>query len=367
MPTTFNVISLGVQALIDTTEGNITAENASALVGLTIGDVSNPLLEQTQSFAPGSTGFAGGTTAAYDMNNTAANETFTIDGGAEQTFDGVSIYNATITYVDGSTAVITAVIFQDTAGNTYLAPESSANADQAALEAGPIRSLTLDSLVFDTYTGLSATRQTTNYAVCFTAGTRIATPDGPRKIETLKPGDLVNTLDHGAQPIRWIGGRTVPAILGMQPVFFEPGSLGNDLPERAMMLSRQHRVMVDNPVAERMTGTRQVLVTAHKLAGLPGVKVIETLGFVTYWHFMCDNHEVVFAEGAPAETLYLGTEARKCLTDAALGEITALFPDLMCSDCAQLPARPLMKGAQTNRLVERLNRNNNPPLARAFS
>ena len=43
MPTTFNVISLGVRALIDPTEGNTRAENASALAGQTIGDVSNPL------------------------------------------------------------------------------------------------------------------------------------------------------------------------------------------------------------------------------------------------------------------------------------------------------------------------------------
>ena len=145
MPTTFNVISLGVQADIDTTEGNTTAENASALVGLTFGGIGNSLNEQIQTLSPGSTGFAGGTSTAYDMNNSPA-ETFRINGGPEQTFDGTSIYNATITYTDGSTANITAVLFQDTAGNTYLAPEFTANPDMTALQAGPIRSLTLDSL-----------------------------------------------------------------------------------------------------------------------------------------------------------------------------------------------------------------------------
>ncbi|KEP71208.1 hypothetical protein DL1_11205 [Thioclava dalianensis] len=71
---------------------------------------------------------------------------FRIDGGVDQSLDGLAVYNATITYLDGSTAPITAVVFQDTSGNLYLAPEPTYNADQAALEARPIRSLTLDGL-----------------------------------------------------------------------------------------------------------------------------------------------------------------------------------------------------------------------------
>ncbi|NBQ51552.1 MAG: hypothetical protein EBU35_13140, partial [Marivivens sp.] len=39
--------------------------------------------------------------------------------------------------------------------------------------------------------------------ICFTPGARIATPRGARPIETLRPGDLVVTRDHGLQPIRW--------------------------------------------------------------------------------------------------------------------------------------------------------------------
>ncbi|WP_343035140.1 Hint domain-containing protein [Parasulfitobacter algicola] len=47
---------------------------------------------------------------------------------------------------------------------------------------------------------------------CFTLRMMIATPQGNRRIETLTPGDLVTTRDHGDQPVRWIGQRTVPAI-----------------------------------------------------------------------------------------------------------------------------------------------------------
>ena len=79
MATTFNVISLGVQTLIDPTEGNTTAENASSLVGLTFGDVRDPLWENVQSFSPGTNSYGRGTNDAYDMNNNAASENFRIN------------------------------------------------------------------------------------------------------------------------------------------------------------------------------------------------------------------------------------------------------------------------------------------------
>lgn len=339
MPTTFNVISLGKFALIDPTEGNTTAENASALVGRTFGDLWNPLWEDVQSLSPGTGGFAGGTATAYDMNNTAASERFRIDGGANQIFDGTAIYNATITYVDGTTATITAVIFQDTLGNTYLAPESTANADQTALQALPIRSLTLNSLSGNVYSGMAGSRQDTTFMVCFAQGTLIRTPSGDRPVQSLCVGDLVTTLDHGDQPIRWIGARTVPACGNARPVAFAPGSLGNGLPARRLLVSRQHRILVRSRMATRIFGNAEVLVSAHRLLGLPGVEHDLSPGNVTYWHFLCDRHEVVFANDTPAESLYLGAEARKALSPHARDEIALMFPDLTASGYQPAPAR----------------------------
>lgn len=363
MPTTFNVISLGTFASIDPTEGNTIAENASSLVGRTMGTVHDPLWEQVQQFSPGTGGFGGGTSTAYDQNNNLANERFRINGGPNQTFDASAIYNATITYTNGTTADITAVIFQDTAGNTYLAPEFSNNSDQTALQAGPIRSLRLNSLEGNNYSGLTGDRQATNFAVCFAAGTMIETPDGARAVETLSAGDSVITLDHGVQTIRWIGGRTVPAIGPMQPVHIAAGALGHGLPTHRLTVSRQHRIMLRNSIAEKMTGRAEILIAARKLTALPGVEDATDMGFVTYWHFLCDTHEIVYANGVPAETLYLGTETRKRLPRAALEEIAALFPALMAQADAWVTARPLLKHAQQNRLMDRLRRNGKPALA----
>ena len=117
MPTTFDAISLGNLADIDTTEGNSVADNASALVGLTFGGVGDAIWKDFVSLCPGTGGFTGGTGTAYDQDNSPP-ENFRIDGGPNQVFDGTSIYNATITFNDGTTDTVTAVIFQDANGNT---------------------------------------------------------------------------------------------------------------------------------------------------------------------------------------------------------------------------------------------------------
>lgn len=165
MPNIFNVFSLGTGPFIDPTEGNDNAENAGALVGLTFGGPGSPLYGNVQEFSPGSTGWSSGDTTGYDQNNFNANDTFRLDGGADRTVDGLSVDNATLTYIDGTTATITAVVFQDTAGNLYLAPELGAGSDQTALEAKAIESLTLNSISSTFSSSLNASRAAGNYVV----------------------------------------------------------------------------------------------------------------------------------------------------------------------------------------------------------
>lgn len=355
MATTFTVFFLGNVADIDTTEGNNSAEGAQALVGQTFGTAGNPILNSAQTFSPGSTGFTGGTSNAYDMDNSPA-ETFRIDGGANQTFDGTAIYNATITYLDGTTAKITAVILQDTAGNAYLAPEASANTDQTALEAGPILSITLNSVNTSTnLLGLGGNRQAWNYVTCYVCGTRILTPDGETCIEQLSVGDLVSTRDNGPQAIRWIGVSTVPAMGKLAPVRISRGAMGNNIPARDLYVSRQHRMLLISKVAERMFGTPEVLVPAIKLVGMPGVELDERATDVTYYHLLLDRHEVIYAEGAPSESFLTGPHALATLNKDTAEELEMLFPGVL-NDAAS-SARPIVQDKRLKDLLDRHGRN----------
>jgi hypothetical protein len=352
MPTTFTVFQLGVGPLIDPTEGNTVAENASLLVGLTFGGPGSPLLGTAATLSAST---AGGTAGVYDMNNVVANDRFRINGGPNQTFDGTSIYNATITYLDGTTASITAVLIQDTAGRMYWVPELVANADQTAMEAKPILSLTLDSLNGNNFSGATADRETWDFLLCYVAGTQIRTPDGGRPVEDLRPGDLVITRDNGPQAIRWIGRSSALACGKLAPVRIAEGALGKGLPRRDLLVSRQHRMLLSSPIVERMFGSREVMVPAIKLLGLKGVTLVEDGGLVEYFHILTDRHEIIFAEGALSETLLTGAEARRALGAEALEEIDTLFPGVI--DQVMSPACQVVQNARAVRLVDRHRKN----------
>ncbi len=312
MVTSFKVVSLGKLADMDTREGDYTAENANALTGSSFGGGDDGLLDRFVKFSPGSKGAEGGRSGAYDQN-AKANDTFRIDGGADQSFDSVAVYEATITYFDGSTATISAVVFQDTSGNTYWAPEMSENADQAAMEAGPIKALSLDKLLVSRAAGLGAERADCDNAVCYVAGSRVLTGAGPRPVQDLQPGDLVHTRDRGLMPVRWVGRRSLSVTPALAPIRIGPSALGPGMPTRALCVSPQHRILLRSEVARRLCGTPEVLVAAKKLLALPGIDQLNTLDEVTYVHFMLDSHELVFVEGALSESLFLGPQARHSL------------------------------------------------------
>jgi Ca2+-binding RTX toxin-like protein len=161
--------------------------------------------------------------------------------------------------------------------------------------------------------------------ICFTPGTRIATPRGARGIETLAVGDMVVTRDHGLQPIRWIGQRTVPARGAFAPVRIRPGVVTGL--EADLLVSPQHRMLFQGYRAELLFGESEVLVAAKHLIDGQAVTV-ETGGTVTYIHMLFDDHEIVFAEGAATESFHPGGIGLSAVTEAAREELFSLFPDL---------------------------------------
>lgn len=345
MPEKFTVFELGKQPLWDTREGNTTAENAGSLVGQTFGGPGDALVNYARSFAPGSTGYSSGRSTAYDMAQDT--DTFTIDGGPDQVFDATAVFDATITYVDGTTARISAVVFQDNDGNTYLAPEYSQNADQAALEAGPIRSLTIKSMIGNRWSGLTARREDIDYVTCFTPGAMIATPKGERPVETLRVGDLATTREHGAQPIRWIGRGDHEVVPNIAPIEIKRGALGPGAPRSALLVSPQHRLLVQSDRGDR-------LIPARKLLPLPGVRVARGKRRVTYIHLLMDRHEVIFANGTPTESLFAGPMALHALGRDQVRELKQLMPDVLLR--AAKPACPLADGPEGRRVVAALKR-----------
>lgn len=279
----------------------------------------------------------------------------------------------TVTLPDGSTSNQIATVVQMSNGDVFLRPNASFVAEWNGITA--LRAITINEATpFPNNTVLNSTISF-NPSIfdidipCFTSGTLIHTPDGLRAVETLQVGDLVTTADHGAQPLRWINRRQLNAWVlaaapALRPVRIRAGALGVGCPEVDLLVSPQHRMLVSSKIAQRMFEADEVLVAAKHLVGIPGIDFATDLREVTFVHFMCDHHEVVFANGAPTESLYAGPMAMKALGADAVAEILTLFPDLAQFASTRLtPARPFVSGREGRSMVDRHLKNHMDLLA----
>lgn len=373
MPTTWQAIYLGFSdTSIDPTEGSAVSENADQLVGLTIGSPAEPLFDRIVTITTldnrgvsGSldTDRGGGSgnrdQISYDLGEGAGTQT--------EVYEGLGVYDATITFFDGSTATVSAVIFQDEAGNGFLAPEVSGNADSAAFQSGPIVSISIGNLITNN-ANLTANRNGEDFITCFAAGTLIETSNGLRPVEDLHSGDRVMTVDEGLQTLRWTGARKIDTsdAEALRPVLIRAGALSDGVPSVDLMVSQQHRILVRSAIAQRMFGTDEVLVAARQLTSLPGIEIVEDAQHVTYVHLLFDRHQLVISNGAVTESLFTGPQALKGVSEAARTEILGLFPELAeIGEDAEIasPVRPLVRGRLGRKLAERHLANDKPVVA----
>ncbi|WP_245603013.1 Hint domain-containing protein [Leisingera methylohalidivorans] len=128
-------------------------------------------------------------------------------------------------------------------------------------------------------------------------------------METLHPGDLVLTADHGAQPILWTRSRYQSLDEGEdegKPVLIQARALGSGLPEQDLVVSPQHRILVGGGGQLTDYFKTEVFAPAKSLTKLPGIRHMKGKRGVNWVHFACARHEVVLANGCQSESLLLG-------------------------------------------------------------
>lgn len=163
---------------------------------------------------------------------------------------------------------------------------------------------------------------------CYAPGTLIDTPNGPRPVEALRPGDLVLTADHGPQKIRWVRSGDYPleeANFEGTPVLIQAGALGPNRPAQDLIVSPQHRIIVGEGGQLMEYFDTVAFAPAKALISLPGIRQMKGKTKITYVHFACDRHEVVTANGCLSESLLLGPEVLKGLTPAERRTLTGTF------------------------------------------
>jgi len=184
--------------------------------------------------------------------------------------------------------------------------------------------------------------------ICFAAGTLIRTPSGERRIEKLRPGDEIVTLDRGPQVLRWIGRDTVRASGQLAPILFSKGVVGN---YHDLRVSPWHKMIWKGAAARKHFGQSEVLATARSLVDDCRVTV-EFGGMVTYVHLMFDRHEVVIANGAPSESFHPGGDRLNTLPASTREDLFRLFPKLRSDVGSYGPAiRACVEGSAARALL----------------
>ena len=172
-----------------------------------------------------------------------------------------------------------------------------------------------------------------NGVICFTPGTRIATPQGPKVIEELREGDQVQTRDNGAQQIQWIGSRRMSgarlfAMPKLRPIRIRPGALGIERPDQELLVSPEHRMLVRGHTAPALFNESEVLVAARDLVNDGNISVDTALKEVTYVHLLLSCHEVIWANGVETESFHPANAALDALQDDDRARLFARQPEL---------------------------------------
>ena len=200
--------------------------------------------------------------------------------------------------------------------------------------------------------------------VCFARGTLIEIANNRQMpVEDLQQGDWVMTADHGMNEIKWIGvsktgEQTLAQHPKLRPIRIKKGALGCSTPAQDLYVSPQHRILVRSKIAQRMFDEPEVLVAVKHLIELEGIDIMDDTKDVDYYHILLDNHEILIANGAACESLYLGAQALKSVDRESKREIFQIFPEIFEWGDNLLPSRKLVLGHHGRKLAARHKKNN---------
>lgn len=229
-------------------------------------------------------------------------ELVSVNGGAAETYTFLGI---------GTTDAGESMVVLQLSDGTLLA----FNTDGTQLENGNTK-VSLSELVDDPI------------VPCFTPGTQILTPDGYVLVETLQEGDLVQTRDHGAQPVRKILRRDLKSseiTTDLKPICLRKGALGTNLPFSDTIVSPQHRFCISGWRAQLIFGEDEVLVTAKSLCNDSDIRRLHAIQEVTYIHIILDDHHIITANGVETESVLLSQDFLEGLPLVSRLELEDLF------------------------------------------
>lgn len=159
----------------------------------------------------------------------------------------------------------------------------------------------------------------------------LRTPCGARRVENVRPGDLIVTRDNGLQPVRMVWSRAVSASdiaadPSLAPVRLKPRAIGPMMPQRELAIASGHRVLVPGYRLADLPDTQSCLIAARDIADASDEAYLDkSVGDMTFYNIVFDAHQVFCADGLPVESYLPTADALGELDDEVRGSLEALF------------------------------------------
>ena len=184
-------------------------------------------------------------------------------------------------------------------------------------------------------------------------GANLRTPCGPRRVELVRPGDLVVTRTGGLMPVRMVWSRTVTQDdmerrPELAPLRIAPRAMGPLMPQHVLMIAQDHRILVPGYRLWGMEKERSFLVSAGELcAGADSVFVDRSRDEVRYYQLVFDTHQVLQVNGLPVESFLPEPRDVARLSAQKREDLIKRYPQLRHEPGAYPPAEfPVVTGVE---------------------
>ena len=176
-------------------------------------------------------------------------------------------------------------------------------------------------------------RQAAQLPIGLAGDTNVRTPCGPRRVENLRPGDLIVTRKDGLQPVRMIWKRTISATEvaadpSLAPVIIKPRAVGPMMPQSTLRLAAAHGMLLPGYRVDGLKDTDVCMVRARDFAQMSEDAMIDRrVSTAEFYNLVFDNHQLFAANGlmvesflpTPVSVSVLADEDRERLEEIAPG------------------------------------------------